>query len=225
MKKLLTILVAGLVVVGSLSANSANEKLFSAVKSGDHRAIRAALKAGADIDGVDETGRSALVFAIREGDIKTVRLILRRGPNLEQVYHLPRTAKLKPSILTIAVLMGAELELIKLLIRSGAPVERLESKSQTSPLLAAFHNDRLDIAKLLIKHGADVNEHIQTAYFNYNALYYIILSKSEADDIESIRLLREKGFEIEKDNQYIESAQAVNKSELVEELNRIINEL
>lgn len=225
MKKLLTILVAMLLVAGTLSANAANEKLLSAVKSGDYKAIRAAFRAGADVDAVDETGRSAMVFAIREGDIKAVRLILKKRPNLENIYHLPRTAKLKPSLLTVAVLMRAELDLLKLLIKSGAPVNRLEGETPTCPLFAAFQVDSLETAKLLIKHGADINQHIQSDYNNFNALYYIIMSKNEADDLESLKLLLDSGFKIEKDHKYIETAKLLNKNRLAEELSKIFNKL
>ncbi|RWI16794.1 ankyrin repeat domain-containing protein [Mesorhizobium sp.] len=120
--------------------------LHDAAKSGDLRAIAAALDAGADIE-EQEKGATPLFLAVRSGHVEAAELLIERGAdvNKEAVLGLP---------MTVAVLKSAA-DMVGLLLAHGADAN---GRTRGEPMLTlAVANDCLDCVKVLVEAGADVN--------------------------------------------------------------------
>jgi len=130
------------------------------------------LKKGADVNFKGYYNWSPLMYAIKEKtitDITYAKLLLKYGADVNAIKgdttgiggaHLEQ-----PTPLILAVQKG-NLELVKLLIRNGADINRkgfwgsILGQSETLPLIEALNPNipnNLEILKLLIKSGADVN--------------------------------------------------------------------
>ncbi|WP_244604728.1 MULTISPECIES: ankyrin repeat domain-containing protein [Mesorhizobium] len=120
--------------------------LHDAAKTGDLKAITAALDAGADIE-EQEKGGTPLFLAVRSGHVEAAELLIKHGAdvNKEAVLGLP---------ITVAVLKDAA-DMIRLLLAHGADAN---GRTRGEPMLTlAVANGCLDCVKVLVEAGADVN--------------------------------------------------------------------
>ncbi len=81
MKKILIILVVIVFVVTVPLIGKNTKDLFKAVKDGSVTDVHDALESGADVNGKDKKGNTALVHAIKKGRVKVVSLLLNAGAN------------------------------------------------------------------------------------------------------------------------------------------------
>ncbi|KAI0545222.1 hypothetical protein F4679DRAFT_485269 [Xylaria curta] len=90
--------------------------------------------------------------AVDQGNFQLIHQILANGIDLEQT----NAAGSKP--LYLAVELGSP-DIVALLLQAGADVESFNASSQecSTALQRAVDGDRMEIAELLLKHGADVN--------------------------------------------------------------------
>ena len=157
-------------------------KLFAAVAAGDVAAARAALAAGANVDALDGTHRTALAAAARRGDTAMAAALLGAGAKVDAADPIGFTPLMEAArdgkAETVALLLdhdagvarraapnGLELsalhlaaaagqpDTVKLLVQRGAPIDALDSELAT-PLLWAT-NQQPAIAVLLIELGAN----------------------------------------------------------------------
>ena len=120
--------------------------LHDAAKSGDLKAIAAALDAGADIE-EQEKGATPLFLAVRSGHIEAAELLIKRGAEVNKEAALGRP-------ITVAVLKNAA-GMIRLLLAHGADAN---DKTRGEPMLIlAVASGCLDCVKVLVEAGADVN--------------------------------------------------------------------
>lgn len=124
----------------------------------------------------------------------------------------------------MAVLFDVEPRVLELLIDSGAKVNGVKEDSFPRPLYAAFFVDKLNLAKVLIDSGADINRREEYKGRFYDIVAAIILSEDSRDDIDSVELLLEKGFKVYADNSYLEIAGQQKKIELSEYFKKMIEE-
>lgn len=156
--------------------------LFAAVAGGDLVAARAALAAGANIDALDGTHRTALAAAARRGDVPMATALLDAGAKIDATDPIGFTPLMeaardgKAQAVTLLLDRGADvarraagngLELsalhlaaaagqpdtVRLLVQRGAPIDALDSELAT-PLLWAT-NQQPAIAVLLVELGAN----------------------------------------------------------------------
>lgn len=108
------------------------------------------LKGGASVDATDKDGQTALIIAARHGHADIVKLLLKRGaaPN-RKTEHSGSTA------LNWAVTEG-HADAVTALLDGGADVN-LKDKEGAPPLVCAVSRRKIQIMKLLINRGADVN--------------------------------------------------------------------
>ena len=158
-------------------------RLVDAVKSGDRQAVRAALKAHADVNGAEADGTTPLAWAVRADDLETVRLLLGAGANPNAANRNGVTplslaatnrnagmidALLKAGADAKAKLPGGETVLmsaartgdpnvVRLLLEHGADVHAREDTYGETALMWAASENHPDAARVLIEHGADVN--------------------------------------------------------------------
>jgi ankyrin repeat protein len=172
-----------------------------------------------DIDGAPVAGNNrapemwggvpALVFAARQGDIESAKVLLEHGADVNQQTEGGWTALL-------TAVQNRYYALAAFLLEHGAD-PRLQNKGGWSPLYIATDNrnieggdyptrkpdrDHLEIIKLLIEHGADVNARMRSStetrtIFTHQWLYEEgatpFLRAAQSSDVVLMRLLLEHG--------------------------------
>lgn len=107
---------------------------------------------GACIEVRDKNGRTPLIWAVIHGDLEMIKYLLGRGAQIDAC----DTTGAK--ILTYAALYKKP-EVIKYLVEDKeVSVNGADSHGRTA-LVAAAYTNNLDMAKYLLKHGADVKAH------------------------------------------------------------------
>ncbi|XP_019646565.1 PREDICTED: ankyrin repeat and EF-hand domain-containing protein 1-like [Branchiostoma belcheri] len=141
-------------------AKPANEALMEAVNNGCLRGVKAALKAGADVDYAqrrpdnDLTGScssTALFHACIDGHTDIVRLLIRKGASVSKRVE----ATIQASPLHGAASRG-HTEVVELLVRHGATLD-MQDGMQATPIMAACMYKRVDTVRRLIELGARVD--------------------------------------------------------------------
>ncbi|NQU09165.1 ankyrin repeat domain-containing protein [bacterium] len=123
--------------------------LAGAAAAGDTDRVKALLATGADINGQDEKGRTALAHALASNRTETALLLIRAGADLR---HLTQRGC---SPLAFAAERNM-VEVVKELLARKVPVDEARGACPT-PLLVAVGAGATEAAALLIEHGADVN--------------------------------------------------------------------
>ncbi len=147
-------------------ADQAQMDLFEAVKGGDLVGVKQAITLGAEVDGTDRYGDTALMFAARGWTIwyaaitgngscrgehlKIAELLLVSDADVNIKNNSGETA------LMVAVKEG-NLEMVEFLLEKDAAIGERDWLGYTALMFAA-EKGHLKIAELLLENGADVNE-------------------------------------------------------------------
>ncbi len=107
------------------------------------------MKAGADPNAQDEFLRTPLALAVMQNRTRVVVLLLKAGADPNQRWYGGDFA------LWMAATGETDLKITRLLLAHGADVNA-HSRGGTALHIAAFHG-RIDVAKVLLKAGADAN--------------------------------------------------------------------
>jgi ankyrin repeat protein len=163
--------------------------LLAARPANSYGAVKLLLEHGADAKATNQFGVTALISAAAGGDQATVRLLIQQGLDVNAQPLTDPSAFIfggGRSPLMWAAFRG-DVALVKLLIAAGANVNA-EGLLGT-PLSQAAWADRTEAARLLINHGADVNQrnHME----GYTPLHWA--ASSEKNDASLVRLLLNKG--------------------------------
>lgn len=162
--------------------------LAARVASND-QAVKALLLHGADAKATNHFGANALMAAAASGDHESARLLLAAGADAnaqpgigdpEFIFGGGRNA------LCWAAFRG-DLKMIQLLLNAGADVN-IPSMLGT-PLSQSAWADRTAAAKLLVEHGAKVNQ--PNPHENYTALHWA--ASSECLDASLVKFLLSRG--------------------------------
>jgi len=123
-------------------------QLNESALEGDMTGVKVALKAGADVKGTDEDGRTALMFASFNGHSEIVLELLDAGADIQHRDAMGRT-----SLLYAAT--GPFPETVKILVDKGAEPNVIDSDEHFTPLMHAAAEGNLDVVKILLKAGSD----------------------------------------------------------------------
>jgi len=105
---------------------------------------------GADVNIIGENGVSSLYLAVMLDSVELVTVLLEKKVKIVDVNGIA-------SPLITNILLRGSKEIAKKLIASGANVNFQMNKTWHTPLIAAATFNDLEVAKLLIEKGADVN--------------------------------------------------------------------
>lgn len=152
-------------------AGDATHALRAAAKKGDVEKMKKYIYLGADVNNVDgcdwpHAGRAMLTEAIDSGSLEAVNLLLDYGATVESLSEVPyHLNKLEPKTrnvpqLSYAIMVGAPLEIIKLLIKFSKNLNASDPYLGWTPYkIAAFYKNDAAMA-VLAKAGADTDESI-----------------------------------------------------------------
>ena len=173
-------------VLAASAARGADTAADAACR-GDREGLRSLLAAGADLDGRDAGGNTALHWAALHGDAALVAELLERGAAADA----PNASGAAPLLYAVG-----NLDSVRALVARSANVNRV-SKFHTSPLMAAArYPESHAVVRFLLEHGADAK--IENP-FKADAL----ASAAYAGDLAAYQLLLEAGA---KPNDVIEPA-------------------
>ena len=122
--------------------------LHQAALDGDLNAVEEALESGANVNGVDEEGRTALMFAGFNGHSDIVLTLLEAEAGIDRRDLMGRT-----SLLYAAT--GPFPETVRILLDKGAEPNVVDSDEHFSPLMHAAAEGNLDVVKILLEWKAD----------------------------------------------------------------------
>jgi ankyrin repeat protein len=132
-----------------VESRPATEDMFQAIRAGDHTAMHAALRKGADVNGRDADGATPLMYAaLYSPDAASLQLLLDRGadPNLVNAFG------------ATALIWGTgSLDKVKLLVEHGADVNARSKLGKTALLVAASRDGAGSVVSYLLGHGARVD--------------------------------------------------------------------
>lgn len=112
--------------------------------------VRVLLDAGADLDATNSNGTTALYIAAQLGFVKVVDTLLSQGADPNVLSTWGSTA------LTVAVDNGKE-QISESLIEGGASTGIITEASQQSILWTAALNGNLEVVRMLLMQGAEIN--------------------------------------------------------------------
>ena len=157
------------------------DALILAAQSGDEIICKLLLNRGANINYVDEEGRTPLDFAVLHGRVKVVQLLISQGAIINTVNIHGNTPLINSTSTEISLILlqaGAyqtidhlsdyvgtalhcavcegNLATVELLLQYNANINALDKEDQT-PLACAVENKAVEIVRYLISKGAFVN--------------------------------------------------------------------
>jgi ankyrin len=123
--------------------------LVDAAKAGDRATVLALIEKRVNVNTPEPDGTTALHWAAHNGDVDLVQRLIRAGANVKAANDFGSTPMSEAAVVADPALLGALLE-------AGANVESPNADGQTV-LMVVARTSRVDAARLLLKHGADVN--------------------------------------------------------------------
>jgi ankyrin repeat protein len=120
------------------------------VLMGDQNLTSLALRLGADPNGCDLNGGTALISAAYNGHVQIVSLLIKAGSNINTMDIDGQTA-------LMAAAKGGHLEVVRLLFDSGANISQADFQKRSALYWALTEADNDKIVSFLLSKGAPKN--------------------------------------------------------------------
>ena len=140
-----------LVLTVALAAQQQASPVADAAMRGDKAAVRDLLKQGADVNGAQGDGMSALHWAAERGDAELADMLIYAGANIAAVTRIGQYTPLH-----LAGKSGSA-PLTKALLKAGADVNARSTNSGVTALHMAASAGSADLINVLVDAKADVN--------------------------------------------------------------------
>lgn len=127
--------------------DAANDSLRAAAEAGDVKELLKALSQGADVDGKDIDGRTAMINAAWRGRSDIVQILLDHGADIEIADDRARTP-------TIWGAINGQEKVVDALLDAGSDTNRTDEEGLTA-LMRASWNGHIGIVNTLLQLGAD----------------------------------------------------------------------
>jgi len=147
--------------------------LQEAAARGDVVEIRQLVKAGADVNAIDDMGATALYWAARGGH--------RIGP-----HPCANEAADRPDVIATLLELGADPNL-----QDQRP-KGLGRASGWTPLFVALHHEQFQSARVMLEHGADPN------ILSDQGMSVMVVAEAEGAPKDLVDLIVSKGFDPQK---------------------------
>jgi ankyrin repeat protein len=161
MKKIVLVVVLPLVFLcggqqsaGQAGSNELNEGLIQAAAAGNAAAVEELLQQGADINAQGRFGNTPLMMAVQSDKVDMVKLLLKKGADPDGL----------GGAALLTAIDGDNLEIVKLLLEGGANTDVAENDG-TTPLTKAVQRNHTAMVKLLLEKGANPNTWSPPLYF------------------------------------------------------------
>lgn len=171
---------------GDESELSGKTALMAASSRGNSDLVQTLIKRGATVNLKHYSGETALMFAARSGNVSTVKALLDAGADVDVIVGSPHAGEFTPLSVAIHTDHPQRFEIARILIAAKAVVNP-KAPFAVSPLMHALED--LEMVKLLIDHGADVN---QKNFRGATALMGAAVGRDPA----VVRFLIEKGADV-----------------------------
>lgn len=158
--------------------------LFAAVMKNDVARIAKLLDDGEDINSRNRHKQTPLAVAVDENLVEAARLLIERGADLKA-----RVNAFNCTPLANAAMRG-QIEILTALLQAGADPNYCDPdpNSDYYPLHMACNRSQTAAAKLLVEHGANVN---QACHSGYTPIMHL-----KSGDVELARFLVEHGADV-----------------------------
>lgn len=158
--------------------------LLLAAEDGELPIVRFLVEQGVDVNTVIDNGRTAFISAASEGHLHVLDYLLAQGVDLQ-------TPSRKNCVALLYAAGGGHNDVVQYLLELGVSVD-VRHNGWTAFLVAA-QNGKLETIKLLLQHGADINETVEEQQWKgRNAL--IIACSEDYSDI--VRFLIDRNAEL-----------------------------
>lgn len=168
--------------------------LYDPVQTGDEAGVRAALQNGADVNAT-YNGETMLLRAIRESNAEIIRMLLaapgidvnKRGTYRNDMGFWTRTP------LILAAGMG-KADVVRQLLKMGAAPNARDASDNTpeargsTALIKAAQGDQAEVIRILLTEAKGIDTNVKNRD-GMPALWFVV----EAEDVASVKLLREHG--------------------------------
>jgi ankyrin repeat protein len=135
-------------------------ELFEAIEAGDVPQVRALLAADSSlVNSTDGQGSSPLHIAIRRRHVEIARLLIEHGADVNATTRKGST----PLALALGGIDPANdpLEFVSVLLANGADINIQGSQGRTPLEVAMVRYKSVELLKMLIRYGADVNAGVE----------------------------------------------------------------
>ena len=134
---------------------SGKTALMAASSRGYSVLVQVLIKRGAIVDLKHYSGQTALMFAAYSGNESTIRALLEAGADVNAKIVSFHAGEFTPLSITINTDHPHRMEIVRILLDAKAEVNP-KGRFMMSPLMHALED--LEMVKLLVAHGADVNQ-------------------------------------------------------------------
>ncbi|CAF1331675.1 unnamed protein product [Adineta ricciae] len=168
--------------------------LFGAAKKGHVEICEYLIQNGANVNAVTMTGATALYTATEEAHLDVIELLIQHGADVNRSPkgQVARDLHIEyQTPLLIACMRNLD-AVIRHLIRSNADVN-VTSERGSSPFLAICQHNNVEIAQLLIDHGARYDVEAKNLY---DGKINGLIVAAEAGSFDILRLLVERGLDV-----------------------------
>ncbi len=137
-----------------------NEALRAAASRGHVDIINYLIEHGAMVDGTTPNNHNTpLMLAVEYNQVEAVRVLLNAGANPNPIDDYGDTALLQATRKTTRIAgNNGSIEIAKLLIEKNADTHAVSRSSKTTPLMYAMRSNDIELIRLLLNKGADINE-------------------------------------------------------------------